>query len=237
MCASKGCHTLRIVPSRRSRRLPTLLAGVVLLGLLALVLALLAGGGKSSSSPPAAGGSAGSGSAGGGFDGAALPPGGLPAPDFSLREESGRTVTLKSLRGRPVVLAFLYPGCGPSCVLIAEQIRGALDDLEKPVPVVIVNAGPSPSRPAAVRRFLAGVSLSDRALFLDGPPARLRRIWRQYRVVPASAGRAAFTAAAEVRLLDARGRQRVLYGTEQLTPEALAHDIGRLQGESSPGSG
>ncbi|HUH80933.1 MAG TPA: SCO family protein [Solirubrobacteraceae bacterium] len=224
------------MPPRRSRRLPTLLAGVVLLGLLALVLALVAGGGKGSS-PPAAGGSAGSGSAGGGFEGAALPLGGLPAPDFSLREESGRTVTLSSLRGRPVVLAFLYPGCGPSCVLIAEQIRGALDDLGHPVPVVIVNAGPSPSPPAAVRRFLDEVSLSRRALFLDGPPGRLRRIWRQYRVVPGSAGRAAFATAAEVRLLDAQGRQRVVYGTEQLTPEALAHDIARLQGETSPGGG
>ncbi|HUK19408.1 MAG TPA: peroxiredoxin [Bryobacteraceae bacterium] len=34
---------------------------------------------------------------------------GAPAPDFSLPDDSGRTVTLSSLRGRSVVLVF-YPG-------------------------------------------------------------------------------------------------------------------------------
>ncbi len=31
-------------------------------------------------------------------------------------------------------------------------------------------------------------------------------------------------------LIDAAGRERVLYETEQLTPEALAHDIRALGG-------
>lgn len=37
-----------------------------------------------------------------------LPPG-EPAPDFTLCDESGRSVRLSALRGRPVVLVF-YPG-------------------------------------------------------------------------------------------------------------------------------
>jgi hypothetical protein len=32
-----------------------------------------------------------------------------------------------------------------------------------------------------------------------------------------------------VLLLDRAGRERVLFGIEQLTPESLAHDIGKLQ--------
>ena len=105
------------MPLERSRRrLPALLGVVALLGLVALVLALVSGGGSGSSSP------AGS-SAAAVFDGAALPSP-RPAPDFSLRDQHGETVSLDSLRGRPVVLAFLYPACGASCVLIAEQIRG-----------------------------------------------------------------------------------------------------------------
>ncbi len=100
---------------------------------------------------------------------------------------------------------------------------------------MIVDAGPSPSPPAAVKRFLDEVSLSGRALFLEGRPQQLRAIWRNYRVEPASAGAAAFGAAAEVRVLDAQGRERVVFGTEQLTPEGLAHDIARLQGGPSQG--
>jgi peroxiredoxin Q/BCP len=36
-------------------------------------------------------------------------PAGTPAPDFSLPDDQGRTVTLSKLRGKPVVLVF-YPG-------------------------------------------------------------------------------------------------------------------------------
>ena len=48
-------------------------------------------------------------------------------------------------------------------------------------------------------------------------------------MVPASAGPTAFAQAAEVRLLDAEGRERVVYGIEQLTPDGLAHDVRVLQ--------
>jgi len=48
-------------------------------------------------------------------------------------------------------------------------------------------------------------------------------------VAPAADGRAAFERTASVLLLDGRGRERVVYGLEQLTPESLAHDIRRLQ--------
>jgi thioredoxin-dependent peroxiredoxin len=36
-------------------------------------------------------------------------PVGTPAPDFSLTDDEGRTVTLSALRGKSVVLVF-YPG-------------------------------------------------------------------------------------------------------------------------------
>jgi xanthine dehydrogenase YagT iron-sulfur-binding subunit len=39
---------------------------------------------------------------------------GTPAPDFVLREASGRSVTLSDLRGQPVILAFYPPDWDPS---------------------------------------------------------------------------------------------------------------------------
>jgi protein SCO1 len=166
----------------------------------------------------------------GGFDGAALP-GSHPAPGFSLTDQYGRPLSLASLRGAPVLLAFLYSRCGAPCVLIAQQIRGALDELgPHPIPVVIVSADPAGDTPVAVRHFLATVSLSGRVYYLTGSKARLRAVWSAYGVHPASSGQATFSKYATVRLLDSRGRERVLYGTEQLTPEALAHDAAKLAG-------
>jgi protein SCO1/2 len=163
-----------------------------------------------------------------GFDGATLSPSPL-APDFTLTDQHGRAVSLSGLHGHVVVLAFLYSTCGATCILIAQQIRGALDELPQPVPVLIVSADPAADTPASVGRFLARVSLTGRVRYLTGTPAQLRRAWRAYRVHPASAGRATFDKFAFLLLLDARGRERVLFEPEVLTPESLAHDIRGLQ--------
>jgi protein SCO1 len=171
-----------------------------------------------------------------GFDGAALPAHVL-ARDFTLTDlltspaQSGRrTISLSALRGRVVVLAFLYSTCGPTCTVIAQQIRGALDELGGRAPIVlIVSANPAADTPARARRFLMKVSLTGRVHYLTGSPAQLRAVWHAYGVTPASAGRAAFDATAAVYLIDPSGDERVVFGVEQLTPEALAHDIGKLE--------
>ena len=80
-----------------------------------------------------------------GFVGAALPAG-APARDFTLTDQYGRRVSLASYRGQVVVLTFLYPTCGAPCILIADQIRGALEELPRPVPVLIVSADPGRTR-------------------------------------------------------------------------------------------
>jgi protein SCO1 len=163
------------------------------------------------------------------FDGAPLP---LSAPvaDFTLGDQSGRRVSLHDYRGRVTVITSSYSRCGAPCILIAQQIRGALDQLSQPPAALIVSADPSADTPASARRFLAEVSLTGRVEYLLGPAARLPAVWRELGITPASSGRGAFARAATVLLLDARGRKRVIFGAEQLTPEALAHDIRALQG-------
>lgn len=165
-----------------------------------------------------------------GFDGAALTPSPL-APGFTLTDQYGRPVSLSGLRGHVAVLTFLFSTCGATCVLIAQQIRGALDELPRPVPVLIVSADPGADTPASVARFLAQVSLTGRVRYMTGSPAQLHPIWRAYRVHLAAQGRATFDKYAFLLLLDAHGRERVLFEPEVLTPEALAHDIRRLLGE------
>jgi protein SCO1 len=194
--------------------------------LVALILIVILDGSSGHSSSPSYASATGS----AGFDGAALP-GNVAAPGFTLTDQDGRSVSLSGYRGHVTVLAFLYSTCGAACVVIAQQIRGALDELPAPVPVLIVSADPAADTPAHVSRFLAQVSLSGRVQYLTGTRAQLRRVWRAYRVTPASAGRKAFAQYASVLLLDRDGDEHVLFQEEQLTPESLAHDIGRLDGD------
>ena len=165
--------------------------------------------------------------AGSRFAGAALPGGG-PVHDFTLTDQSGRRVSLVSFRGQATVLAFLSTTCGAACTLIAQQIRGALDELAHPPPVLLISVDPAGDTPARVGRFLEEVSLAGRVRYLTGSPRALRPVWRAYGVRPLSSGRGAFERAASVMLLDRAGNERVIFGLEQLTPEGLAHDVRKL---------
>jgi protein SCO1/2 len=204
----------RTGPNRSRAPLRTALA---LTGAAAIVPAMIACGSGSATHP----------AAGTGFAGAALPAG-VPAHDFTLEDQSGRRVSLAGYRGRVVILAFISSTCGATCILLAQQIRGALDELPRPVPVLFVSVDPRADTGARVRRFLERVALTGRASYLSGSPAALKPIWRAYGVVPVSSDRAAFERAASVLLLDRTGRERVVFGVEQLTPEGIAHDVRKL---------
>ena len=200
----------------------------VLAPALALVLAVAGCSSGPSSSPPGSSSAAGAPTPGAsGFDGAALPEG-VFAPRLTLRDEQGAPVSLASYRRRVVLVAFLYSTCGAPCAVIAQQVRGALDELDRRVPVLVISADPAADTPARVRSFLARVSLGGRALWLTGSPAQLRKLWHAFRVLPASAGQAAFARSASVFLIDRAGRERVIFQLEQLTPEALSHDVRKL---------
>jgi protein SCO1/2 len=192
---------------------------------LALALSACSSGSSSSTSGSSATQSVPAGASG--FDGAALPSG-VSAPAFSLRDQAGAPVSLAAYRGQVVIVAFLYSSCGSACVVIAQQIRGALDELRKAVPVLVITADPAADTPSSVRRFLRQVSLSGRVHWLSGSAAQLRRVWHAFRVLPASAGRAAFARTASVFLIDRGGHERVIFQLEQLTPEALSHDVRKL---------
>jgi protein SCO1 len=166
------------------------------------------------------------------FDGAPLP-GTVLARGFTLTDQYGRAVSLSDYRGRVVAVTFLYTTCGATCVLIAQQLRGALEELQEqharaPV-VLIVSADPASDTRARIARFLSQVSLTGRAEYLTGRASQLQKLWAAYRVKPASAGRATFATYASVLLLDGEGRERVLFQSEQLTPEFLSHDIRKLE--------
>jgi protein SCO1 len=225
-----ACGTLSRAMRRRSRILLLgLVTGLALAGALVLILdrpRTRSGGGATTAGVDAR--------AGAGFDGALLP-GGLRAPDFTLTDQRGRRVSLLQYRGRVAILTFLSTACPPTCPLVAQQIRGALDELDAdpaphPVPVLIVSANPAADTPAAVRRFLAEAGLAGRVEYLTGTLAELRPVWRAYGIDPAQLGDAGSPHPASVLLIDRAGYERDLFEVEQLTPEGLAHDVRRVEG-------
>ena len=161
-----------------------------------------------------------------GWAGFVRPPG-ATAPDFALRDQDGEPVTMAAYRGRPVAITFVYSTCEDTCPALVDQVRGALDDTGLDVPLLAVSVDPANDTPARARRFLNERRITGRARFLLGSERELAPVWKGYGVQPQTDD---LEHSASVVLVDARGRQRVGFPHDQLTPEALVHDLRRLAG-------
>ena len=75
---------------------------------------------------------------------------GKPAPDFELTSDSGESVALASLRGKPVVLYFYPKDDTPGCTAQACGIRDAWGEFERAGAVVL---GVSPDGEASHAKF------------------------------------------------------------------------------------
>ncbi len=75
---------------------------------------------------------------------------GKPAPDFELGTDTGGTVRLSELRGKPVVLYFYPKDDTPGCTTQACGIRDAYAEFERAGAVVL---GVSPDDEASHRKF------------------------------------------------------------------------------------
>jgi protein SCO1/2 len=159
-----------------------------------------------------------------GWAGFTRPPG-ASAPDFRLRDQAGKPATMAQYRGRPFVITFVYSTCRDTCPALVDQVRGALDDAGSRMPVLAVSVDPANDTRARAVRFLNDRRMTGRARFLLGDRRSLAPVWKGYGVVPQ---RGSLEHSATVVLVDGAGRQRVGFPYDQLTPEALAHDIRRL---------
>jgi peroxiredoxin Q/BCP len=75
---------------------------------------------------------------------------GRPAPDFILKSDTGKAVTLSSFRGSPVVLYFYPKDDTPGCTKQARGIRDAWGEFESRGAVVL---GVSPDSPKKHEKF------------------------------------------------------------------------------------
>ncbi|MDE1975673.1 MAG: SCO family protein [Elusimicrobia bacterium] len=117
------------------------------------------------------------------------PAGSLPAPNFKLRDQNGRVVSLSQFRGKAVMLAFIDSHCTSICPLMTQSMTEALRFLGPAaarVQIVGINANPSATKISDVAAYTRAHGMRGRWRFLTGRPARLKRVWRAYHVYVAA---------------------------------------------------
>jgi protein SCO1 len=156
----------------------------------------------------------------------ALRPEGVKQSDFALENQDGKIVRVADERGKVVVLTPLYTQCEDSCPLVAQQVRGALDDLSsqqrKQVVAHAISVDPVGDTPERAQSFLVDRRVSGYLDYLLGDRAELSPVWREFGFAPQLDSREHNS---YVVLLNRDGRQRIGFPIEHLTPEGLRHDI------------
>jgi cytochrome oxidase Cu insertion factor (SCO1/SenC/PrrC family) len=137
------------------------------------------------------------------------------APDFTLVDQHGRTVSLASFRGRVVVLEFMDPHCVDICPLVSAEFIDAYHDLHNAsdVAFLAVNVNVYNRTVADMAAYSADHGLTGLPTwhFLTGSVASLQTAWQGYHVaVSAPSPTADVVHTSVVYFIDTRGRERYL---------------------------
>ena len=87
-----------------------------------------------------------------------------PAPDFTLTDQAGRSVSMRDQRGKLTVVVFLDPECFDSCPLVANQLASSvrsLGDQASSVTILAVDVNPVFNTVRDVRTFTDEHGLAD----------------------------------------------------------------------------
>ncbi len=162
------------------------------------------------------------------FAGAAVEPA-KPAPPLRLRDSLGREVDLRELRGKAVLVTFVYTHCPDVCPLIVSHLHTALAELgpkAKKLRIIAVSTDPRRDTPAAVASFLQDHQMTGRMQFLVGDRAALSRTWRHWGVIAkADPTDPEFVEhSAPIYGIDAAGKIVTVY-TPRFRPSQIVHDV------------
>lgn len=151
-----------------------------------------------------------------------------PAPEFSLRDSNGRSVSLASYRGKAVLVTFIYAHCPDVCPLIVGNLHAALAQMgpaaAAKTQIIAVSVDPKGDTAAAVDRFVAAHDMTGRMEYLIGSRAQLVPVWKKYGVqAQGTPDSREVDHSAFVYGITGSGSQRALYPSN-FKPEWIAHD-------------
>jgi protein SCO1 len=155
------------------------------------------------------------------------------APDFALVDQDAQPISLAALRGKPVLLDFIFTHCpGPCPILtgIHAQVREGLSESERArVHFVSITLDPARDNPPTLRAYASARKIDTRGWsFATGPVADVDAVVRAYGVGAARTPSGEIEHTIATFLIDADGKIAKRYLGTSYAPEAIRADIERL---------
>jgi len=154
-------------------------------------------------------------------------------PDVSLIDQHGRTISLASLKGKPVLIDFIYTSCASTCPVLTSKIAAVAREpgpaLGANVTIVSITLDPEHDGPAQLAAYAKSQTAdSNNWLFLTGKPADIDQVLAAFKLRRMRESDGSIMHSVSAFLLGPDGHQIRQYNALDVSPKAVAADIDRV---------
>jgi protein SCO1 len=162
-----------------------------------------------------------------------------PAPAFTLTDQTGATVRQADLKGKVVLVSFIFTTCNGTCpatthrmaqVQEALQAQGLLD--KGHVHLLSITLDPARDRPEVLRGYMRLYDLdATHWSFLTGAPETVNKVLAAWGMWARPAANGQLDHPSRIFLVDRQGRVREIYNLSFLRPAWVVDDVRLLLSE------
>jgi protein SCO1/2 len=156
-------------------------------------------------------------------------------PEVSLIDQHGSAISLASLKGKPVLIDFIYTSCASTCPMLTAKMAAIAEKLGPAlgadVRIVSITLDPEHDSPAELAKYAQSHGVSDAGwIFLTGPPAKIDQVLALFKLRRTRDNDGSITHSISAFLLGPDGHQIRQYNALDVSPGAVAGDIDRVRG-------
>ena len=160
------------------------------------------------------------------------------APDFTLIDQEGKQFLSANLRGKIVVLDFIYTTCTNICPLFTVNFvqlqRRLAPEHKREVFLISITTDPEIDSPKVLKSYAQrhGADLGNWA-FLTGTEPQLKEVWKNFGIRVIHKARGLVQHDSVTTLIDRQGTRRFNHVGEKVRLEDVERDLLRLLGETT----
>jgi protein SCO1 len=158
-------------------------------------------------------------------------------PDIILTNQNSRSISLSSLRGKPVLVGFIHTMCKGVCQMMTANMRSIASALPPAraadVTMLLITTDPSDDRSAELSLYAKNQNLSGHDwVLVTGPQDRITQVMRLYGVKHEESDDAMMHVM-KLFLLTPRGALAHVYPGLKVSPQTVVEDIETMSQHAS----
>jgi protein SCO1/2 len=160
----------------------------------------------------------------------------LPAPSFTLTDQSGKKFQFKPTGGELVLITFVYTTCPDVCPLFSANFAAIQRKLEEEKQenylLLSISTDPKRDTPAKLKAYADAFKADLKHWrFLTGPPIALAEVWKKFGVNVKDLGNGQIQHTNLTTLIDSKGTRRVDYYGDKWQVKEILKDMQWLGSE------